>query len=34
VFKRYFTAAQLADELGGGRVVFDGRWFVVVDVVR
>lgn len=34
VFKRYFTAAQLADELGGGRVVFDGRWFVMVEVVR
>ena len=30
VFKRYFTATQLADELGGGRVVFDGRWFVLV----
>jgi ubiquinone/menaquinone biosynthesis C-methylase UbiE len=34
VFKRYFTAAQLADELGGGRIVFDGRWFVMVEVVR
>ena len=30
VFKRYFTAEQLADELGGARVLFDGRWFVVV----
>jgi demethylmenaquinone methyltransferase/2-methoxy-6-polyprenyl-1,4-benzoquinol methylase len=28
VFKRYFTAAQLAHELGGDRVLFDGRWFV------
>jgi ubiquinone/menaquinone biosynthesis C-methylase UbiE len=31
VFKRYFTAAQLAEELGGGRVLFDGRWFVMVS---
>src|SRR5687767_6032044 len=30
VFKRYFTASQLADELGGGQVLFDGRWFVAV----
>ena len=30
VFKRYFTAGQLADELGGGHVLFDGRWFVLV----
>jgi ubiquinone/menaquinone biosynthesis C-methylase UbiE len=30
VFKRYFTATQLADELGGGRVVVDGRGFVMV----
>ena len=34
VFKRYFTATQLADELGGGRVVFDGRWFVMVAASR
>ena len=34
VFKRYFTAARLADELGGGRVLFDGRWFVVVASPR
>ena len=34
VFKRYFTAGQLADELGEGRVVFDGRWFVVVTSRR
>jgi demethylmenaquinone methyltransferase/2-methoxy-6-polyprenyl-1,4-benzoquinol methylase len=34
VFKRYFTAGQLADELGGGRVLFDGRWFVVVSTLR
>jgi demethylmenaquinone methyltransferase/2-methoxy-6-polyprenyl-1,4-benzoquinol methylase len=31
VFKRYFTAQQLADELGEGRVLFRGRWFVVVE---
>ena len=29
VFKRYFTSAELAAELGG-EVLFDGRWFVVV----
>ena len=34
VFKRYFTATQLAHELGGGRVVFDGRWFVMVASSR
>ena len=34
VFKRYFTAEQLADELGGARVLFDGRWFVVVKSPR
>ena len=31
VWKRYFTAAQLSKELGGGRVVFEGRWFVMVE---
>jgi ubiquinone/menaquinone biosynthesis C-methylase UbiE len=30
VFKRYFTGAGLAEELGGGAVLFEGRWFVVV----
>jgi ubiquinone/menaquinone biosynthesis C-methylase UbiE len=30
VYKRYFVAAELADELGGGDVLFDGTWFVVV----
>jgi ubiquinone/menaquinone biosynthesis C-methylase UbiE len=34
VFKRYFTAAQLADELGRGRVLFEGRWFVMVSAGR
>ena len=31
VFKRYFTGSQLADELGGADVLFEGRWFVIVD---
>ena len=30
VYKRVFEPEQLADELGGGRVVFAGDWFVVV----
>ena len=30
VFKRYFTGARLARELGGGEVLHEGRWFVVV----
>jgi demethylmenaquinone methyltransferase/2-methoxy-6-polyprenyl-1,4-benzoquinol methylase len=30
VYKRVFTGRQLAAELGGGRVVHEGRWFVVV----
>jgi ubiquinone/menaquinone biosynthesis C-methylase UbiE len=30
VYKRYFVAEELAEELGGGDVVFDGNWFVVV----
>jgi ubiquinone/menaquinone biosynthesis C-methylase UbiE len=30
VFKRYFSGAQLARELGGGNVIYEGRWFVVV----
>jgi len=34
VFKRYFTASQLSSELGGGRVLFDGRWFVMVESRR
>jgi len=32
VYKRYFTAEGLARELGGGRVVHAGRWFVAVRV--
>jgi len=30
VFKRWFAGPTLAAELGGGEVLFDGRWFVVV----
>jgi ubiquinone/menaquinone biosynthesis C-methylase UbiE len=30
VYKRYFTGEGLAEELGGGEVLMDGTWFVVV----
>ena len=30
VYKRYFEADSLAEELGGGRTLFAGRWFVAV----
>jgi len=30
IYKRHFRAEELAQELGGGTVLFDGRWFVVV----
>ncbi|HWJ32663.1 MAG TPA: methyltransferase domain-containing protein [Gaiellaceae bacterium] len=30
VFKRVFTGGRLAAELGGGEVLHEGRWFVVV----
>jgi SAM-dependent methyltransferase len=30
VYKRWFTAAALLDELGGGRPLHDGRYFVAV----
>lgn len=30
VYKRFFSADALAKELGGGKVLHDGRWFVVV----
>ena len=30
VFKRYFDAPALAAEIGGGRVLHAGRWFVLV----
>ena len=32
VYKRYFEPDSLADELGGGRTLFAGRWFVAVQV--
>ena len=32
VYKRYFTGAGLAEELGGGELLMDGAWFVVVRV--
>ena len=31
VHKRWFTGKGLAEELGGGEVLHDGDWFVVVD---
>jgi ubiquinone/menaquinone biosynthesis C-methylase UbiE len=36
VYKRYFTGESLAEELGGGEVLYEGRWFIVVmsDVRR
>jgi ubiquinone/menaquinone biosynthesis C-methylase UbiE len=34
VYKRYFTGQSLAEELGGGEVLLDGRWFVVVRSPR
>jgi ubiquinone/menaquinone biosynthesis C-methylase UbiE len=30
VYKRFFTAPELSSELGGGTVLYEGRWFVVV----
>jgi ubiquinone/menaquinone biosynthesis C-methylase UbiE len=30
VYKRFFTGASLAEELGGGRVLHESLWFVVV----
>ncbi len=30
IYKRHFVPEELAAELGGGRVLLDGRWFVVV----
>jgi hypothetical protein len=30
VYKRWFTGAGLADELGGGTVLHEGPWFVTV----
>ena len=31
VYKRYFDGAGLASELGGGDVLHESRWFVVVS---
>jgi ubiquinone/menaquinone biosynthesis C-methylase UbiE len=31
VYKRYFEPDSLADELRGGRTLFAGRWFIVVQ---
>jgi ubiquinone/menaquinone biosynthesis C-methylase UbiE len=33
VYKRWFTGAGLAAELGGGEILHDGRWFVAVRAV-
>jgi ubiquinone/menaquinone biosynthesis C-methylase UbiE len=33
VYKRFFTAAGLAEELGGGTVLMAGRWFVAVAAI-
>ena len=30
VFKRFFEPGELAAELGGGEILFAGRWFVAV----
>jgi ubiquinone/menaquinone biosynthesis C-methylase UbiE len=34
VYKRFFTPDGLLDELGGGRVVYAGHWFVAVSSPR
>ena len=34
VYKRFFDAAMLAAELGGGRVLHEGHWFVAVVASR
>ena len=31
VYKRFFDPEELADELGGGRILFAGHWFVAVQ---
>jgi ubiquinone/menaquinone biosynthesis C-methylase UbiE len=31
VYKRYFSAGGLAEELGGGRILHEGDWFVAVE---
>ena len=27
VYKRFFTGRGLAEEIGGGEILFEGRWF-------
>ena len=34
VYKRWFTAASLAGELGGAETLLDGDWFVAVTSAR
>jgi ubiquinone/menaquinone biosynthesis C-methylase UbiE len=34
VYKRFFTGRGLAEEMGGGEILFEGRWFVVVRSMR
>ncbi len=34
IYKRYFTARELAGELGGAHVLHDGRWFVAAASER
>ena len=34
VFKRWFTAEGLREELGGGEALHDGAWFVAVRYAR
>ncbi len=31
VYKRFFAAEALAEELGGGKTLFSGDWFVMVE---
>jgi ubiquinone/menaquinone biosynthesis C-methylase UbiE len=34
VYKRFFTGRGLAEEIGGGEILFEGGWFVVVRSMR
>lgn len=34
VYKRYFDPGDLAQELGSDRLLFHGRWFVLVGSTR
>jgi hypothetical protein len=31
VYKRFFSGAKLLEELGGGRILHDGHWFVAAS---